>query len=108
MVGRQRTILRGERGAMLVRQLLGVKADAQAMVSGGLEQTLDLVRREGDGVAIGVDTGRNALLRRRGNEFVDDLAHIMRAAVFLVGGKGVEREQGRHDANGLASTQLRR
>ena len=32
MVGRQRAILRGERGAVLVGQLLGVEPDAKAMV----------------------------------------------------------------------------
>ena len=42
MVGRKRPILRGERGPVLVRQLLGVEADAQAVVRGGLEQALDL------------------------------------------------------------------
>ena len=55
MIGRQRAILRGERGALAVRQLLGVEADAKAVLRGGLEQALDLLRGEGDGVAISVD-----------------------------------------------------
>ena len=43
MVGGQRAILRGERGAVLVGQLLGVEPDAKAVVRRGLEQPLDLV-----------------------------------------------------------------
>ena len=91
---------------MLVRQLLGVEADAKAVVRGGLEQPLDLVRREGDRVAKGVDAGREALLGRRGDQLVDDLADIMRAPVALVGGKRVEREQGRDDPHRFAFAEL--
>src|SRR5438034_10887205 len=97
-------MLGGKRSAMLVRQLLGVKADAEAMHGRSLEQALDLVRSEGDGVAKGIDTGRELLLRDFGDQLVDDLADIMRAAIALVGGKCVEREQGRNDPDrfGLA------
>ena len=94
MIGRQGAILRGERGAMLVRELLGVEADAQAVVRGGLEDALDLFGSEGDGFAKGVDAGRDALLGRRRNQLVDDLADIMGAAILLVGGQRMEGEQG--------------
>ena len=46
-----------------------------------LNSALDLVGREGDGVAKGVDAGRDALLGGRGDQLVDDLADIMGAAV---------------------------
>ena len=51
---------------LLVRQLLGVEPDAEAVVRGGLEQALDLVRGEGDGVAEGVDAGRELGLAASG------------------------------------------
>ena len=105
MVGRQRAILRGERGAVLVRQLLGVEPDAQAVVRGGLEQALDLLRGEGDGVAKGVDAGGKAGLGGSRDQLVDDLRHIMRAAVALVGRQRMQREQG---AERCAPPRLRR
>ena len=107
MIGRQRAILRGERGAVLVRQLLGVKPDAQAVVRRGLEQPLDLVGREGDGFAECVDAGREALLGRGRDQLVDDLADIMGAAVALVRRERVKREQGRNDADRLALRRAR-
>jgi len=63
MVGRKRPILSRERGAVLVRQLLGVEADAKAVVRRRLEQAFDLFGRERDRLAEGVDAGRQALLR---------------------------------------------
>ena len=42
MVGRKRAIFGGERGAVLVRQLLGVKLHSKAVLGGGLEHPLDL------------------------------------------------------------------
>ena len=56
--------------------------------------------------AKGVDAGRDALLGGGGDQLVDDLADIMRAAVALVGGQRVEREQGRDDADRLALAEL--
>src|SRR5437868_9207990 len=55
MVGGQGAILSGERGALAVGQLLGMKTDPKAMVGGRLEQPLDLVRSEGDSFAESVD-----------------------------------------------------
>ena len=106
MVRRQCAILRGERRALLVRQLLGVEADPEAMMGGGLEQPLDLLRGEGDGVAKGIDAGRDPLFGRGGNELIDDLADIMGAAVGLIRRDGVEREQGRDDAHGFGFAKL--
>ena len=76
------------------------------MLRGGFEHSLDLVGRERDGFAKGVDAGRELLPCDLGNELVDDLADIMRAAVALVGGKRVEREKRRHHANRLALAEL--
>src|SRR4051812_31793762 len=94
MVGRKRAILGGERGSMLVRQLLGVEADPKPVVGGRLEQPLDFPRREGDRVAECVDAGRQAGLRRLRNKLVDDLADIMSSAILLLGRERVERQQG--------------
>ena len=71
-----------------------------------LEQPLDLVGREGDGVAESIDAGREALLWQPRNQLVDDLADIMCAAVGLVGRQRVEREQGRDDAHRFAFAKL--
>ena len=81
MVGRERAISRGKRGAVLVRQLLGVEPDAQAVMRRRLEHPLDLFRREGDRLAKSVDAGREPLLRGGRDQLVDDLADIMGAAV---------------------------
>ena len=108
MVGGQRAILCGQRGAVLVGQLLGVEPDAQAMMGGGLEQALNLVGRERDGLAKGVDAGREALFRRSGDEPVDDLADIMGAAVALIGGQCVQREEGGNDPHRLVLAELAR
>ena len=106
MVGRKRPILRGERGPVLVRQLLGVEADAKAVVRCGLEQALDLLRREGDGIAKGVDAGGKAGPGRHRDQLFDNLRHIMRATVALVRRQRVQREQGGNDAHRLSFAQL--
>src|SRR4051794_33958832 len=99
MIGRKRAILRGERRPLLVGQLLGMEPDAQAMVGGGLEQPLDLFRSESYRIAKSVDAGGQTRLRGLRDELVDDLTDIMRAAVFLLGGKRVEREQSGDNAH---------
>ena len=70
MIGRQRLVLGGDLGAFLVGQLLGVQADAEAMGARGGEGALDLGGREGDGLAKGVDAGRQLAARRFGDELV--------------------------------------
>ncbi len=55
MIGRQRMEARGERGAVLVGQLLGMEADRQAVRGRGLEQALGLRRGEGDALAESID-----------------------------------------------------
>src|SRR5206468_1065365 len=62
MIGGERAILGGERGTMLVRQLLGMEPHTKAMVRRRLEQALNLFRRESDGVAKGIDAGGEPLL----------------------------------------------
>ena len=76
------------------------------MVRRRLEQALDLVGREGDRLAKSIDAGRDTLLRSGRNQLVDDLADIMGAAVALVGGQRVEREQGGNDPHRFALTKL--
>ena len=106
MIGGKRAIFGRERGAVLVRQLLGMKPHAQAVVRRRLEQPLDLVGREGDRVAEGIDAGRDALLGRGRDQLVDDFADVMRAAVALVGGERVKREQRRDDPHRFALAEL--
>ena len=108
VISRQGVILGGKRGAMLVRQLLGVEPDAEAMMRGSLEQPLHLVPRERDRIAIGVNACRNALLGRGGNELVHDLADVMSAPVTLVGRDGVKSEQRRHDPDRFSLAELGR
>src|SRR5437763_14044902 len=76
------------------------------MVRRGLERALALLRREGDSLAKGVSAGRQPLLRRGGDQLVDDLADIMSTAILAVGGQRVEGEQGRNDAHGCALAEL--
>src|SRR5438094_576231 len=95
-------MLRGDRCAVLVGELLSVDLYSEAMVCRGLEQAADLIRGEGDPLAKGVDAGRQFRFRDLRDQLVDDLAHVMRAAVALVSGKRVQRKQGRNDANRLA------
>src|SRR5690348_7497093 len=106
MIRGQRPILRRERRSMLVRELLCVQANPEAVMGGGLEQALDLVRRERDRLAKSVDAGCNALFRSRGNQLVDDLADIMGAAIALIGRKRVEREKGRNHAYRFLLTEI--
>ena len=67
---------------------------------------LDFVPGEGDGFAKCVDASRNPLLGRGGDQLVDDLADIMRAAVLGLGRQRVKREQGRDEADRFALAQL--
>ena len=101
MIGRQGTELRRKLGAVLVGQLLGVKADPKSVLSCGLEQARDFVGAESDRVAIGIDAGRELRLGDLGQKLVDDFADIMGAAVLAVGGERVEREQGRDNPDRL-------
>ena len=66
MVGGQSAILRGERGAGLVGELLGMELDPEAVLAGRAEQALDLVRGESDGVAERIDAGRQPALAMAG------------------------------------------
>ena len=85
MVRGQCAMLGRQRSAMLVRQLLGVKAHPEAMFRGRLEQAIDLLGGEGDRLAECVDAGGKPSLGNLRDELVDDLADIMRAPVALVG-----------------------
>src|SRR5205823_2761229 len=99
-------ILRGERGAVLIGQLLGVELDPEAMRGRSLEQASDLIGRECDRIAIGVDCRRELGLRNFRDQLVDDLADVMRAAVGLAWRKRVKREKGWRDAHRFAVAQL--
>ncbi len=74
MVGGERLVLRGERGALLVGELLGVQLDAEAEFLGLDEHALDLRGREADGVAVGID-GVGEPLGDRGRQ--DLVAYIL-------------------------------
>src|SRR5690242_17988195 len=104
----KRPILRGQCCAVLIRQLLGVEPHAQTMVRGGLEEALDLLRREGDGFTKGINAGGDALLRGGGNELVHDFADVVGAAVALVARDRVEGKQGRDDPYGFAIAEFAR
>ena len=91
---------RGERGAALVAELLGVQLDRQAERARGLEHAPRLRRREADALAEGVDRIDQALgvqLRQPGADGVDV---VVGAAVELgrqrvrgqAGGAHVERQ----------------
>ncbi len=105
MVGAERMIFCGQRGALLIGQLLGVETHREAVRGRGLEQPLDLLGGERHAFAKGVDAGREAGLGRGGDELVDHLADVVRAAVLFGGGNGVEREERGHDAHGGVFTE---
>ena len=54
VIGGERLVLRGERGALLVGELLGVQLDRELEFGRLGENALDLRRREADVVAVGV------------------------------------------------------
>ena len=60
MIGRQRMIARGKRRSVLVRQLLGMKANRQSVAARSLEQPFNLFRRKSDAFAEAVDRVRQA------------------------------------------------
>ena len=106
MIGRKGPILRRQLGSVLVRQLFGMKAHSKSAVRGRLEQALDLIRSEGDVLAKGVDTLRDALLCGGGNKLVDDFADIMRPTVALVRWERMESEERRDDAHRFVRAEL--
>src|SRR3546814_3124090 len=55
MIRRQRAVARGKRGAVAVRQLLGMDLDRQAVRSGGLEHAFGLRGGETHAFAKGID-----------------------------------------------------
>ena len=87
---------------MLVRQLLGVQANPQAMMRRGLEQALRLLGREGDRVAKGIDARRETRLSGFRDQPVDDLADVMRTSVALLRRDCVQCEERRDDAHRFA------
>jgi hypothetical protein len=102
MVRRKGPVLGSKSSSVLVRQLLGMKADTKAVVRRGLKEAFNLVSREGDRLAKGIDTACEALGGRSWNELVDDLADIVGASVLLIRGQSMKGKQGRNDPNVLA------
>jgi hypothetical protein len=99
MVRRKGSIFGSKSGSVLVRQLLGVKANAKAVVGRGLKEAFNFFPRKGDRLAKGIDAACKSLRGRSRNELVDDLADIVRASVPLVCGQSMKGKQGRNDPN---------
>ena len=66
MIGRQRVVARRQRRAMQVRELVGMQLDRQAARLRRVEHARDLLGREGDALAEGIDgVGKAGLLDLR-------------------------------------------
>ena len=66
MIGGERAVARGERGAAEIGELLGVQFYGQAMRTGGIEDAGDLGGREGDALAEPIDGVGKLLARHQG------------------------------------------
>ena len=108
MVRAQGLVGGGERGALLVRQLLRVEADRKAVGARGGEHAFDLLAGEGDGFAEGIDAGGEPSPRDRGNHvFADHLQEgFATRALLRIGRESMRGEQGGDDPDGLVVESL--
>ena len=108
MIGGERAMSRGERGATAIAQLIGMQLHRQAEGAGGIEDPVDLLGREGDSFAEPVDCISEACRRdgreHRGADLVDEGIAIARR----LGRQGMGAEKGRDESRiARASPRLR-
>ena len=97
MVGGQRRVFGGERGAALVGQLLGVQLDWQARPPRGLEHAADLFARERDALAKAVDGVDQSFACERRQHFVGDGGDVAGAVFGEFRRQGVSAQESRRD-----------
>src|SRR5688572_27373870 len=99
VVGGERLVLRGERGALLVGELLGVQLYAESEFLRLDEHAFDLYRREADGVAVGVDGVGQSFGNRGRQDLVAHILNVIVRPVLELRRHGMGGEQGRADVD---------
>ncbi len=97
MVGGEGIVVRGERGAMEVGELLGMELDGQAMGDGGGEDAVGLFGREADALAERVDG--IGMADSGGDDRLADQVDIAIGIALIFGRDGVGGEQGGADVD---------
>jgi hypothetical protein len=93
VIGRERIVLRRQRRAILVRELLGVQLHAQAIGGRCGEHIAGLFRREPNVLAKRIHRIRSAGSGHGRDHHIGDQLHVRRAIVFELGRQCVQTKK---------------
>ncbi len=99
VVGGERAVSRRQRSPAEIGKLVGVELDREPALPRGVEHSRDLLRREGDTLAEGIDRVREPLLRDRGQHLLRHLRDVALLVAPRLRRQRVRAEEGRRDAD---------